>query len=103
MLDRQGSDPIAVRALHCAVEGEVVIGKVGREWKDLTAMEGVFGHDDACGQFIVLESQHSGFHDVCLSNQCSTATPNGGAECLPTIWRSSGSRYQSVPTRLMKP
>jgi len=62
MLDRQGSDPIAL-----------VNGKVGREWKNLTAMEGVFGHDDACGQFSVLESQHSGFHDVCLSNQCSAA------------------------------
>jgi hypothetical protein len=83
--------------------GAVVIGKVGREWNNLTAADGLLGYDDACGQFIVLESQRKGFHDVCLPNQCSNATPNRGAECLPTIWRFSGSRYQSVPSILTKP
>ena len=44
--------------------GALVVGKVGREWKNLTATEGLFGFDGACGQFIVLESQQNGFHDV---------------------------------------
>jgi Sel1 repeat len=83
--------------------GAVVVGKVGGQWKNLTAPQGALGIDDACGQFIVLESQHNGFHDVCLPNQCSTAAPNSQAECLPTIWQFDGSRYWSVPSRLGKP
>jgi hypothetical protein len=72
----------------------VVIGKIGSEWKDLTAKEGLFGFDDACGQFFVLESQHRGFHDVCLPYQCSTLAK--GKSCVPTIWQFDRGRYHSV-------
>jgi hypothetical protein len=38
--------------------GSVVIGKIGTQWKDLTAKEGVLGFDGACNGFVVLMSQH---------------------------------------------
>jgi hypothetical protein len=72
----------------------VVIGKIGSEWKDLTAKGSLFGFDDACGQFFVLERQHRGFHDVCLPYQCSTLAK--GKTCVPTIWQFDDGRYHSV-------
>ena len=83
--------------------GAVVIGTVGGVWKNLTPAEGVPGYNDACGGFIVLESQHDGFHDVCLPNVCSTASPNSGTQCLPTTLQFSEGRYRSVPSRSVAP
>jgi hypothetical protein len=74
----------------------VVIGKVGGVWKDLTAKEGVAGYTGACGLFVVLESRHGGFGDVCLPNQCSPASTAAGAKCVPSIWNFIGGRYRSV-------
>jgi hypothetical protein len=76
--------------------GAVVIGKIGEEWKDLTAKDGLLGFSGACNGFIVLDSEHNGFHDVCLPDQCSTVTPVKGIECVPTIWQFSNGCYRSV-------
>lgn len=76
--------------------GAVVIGKIGSAWKDLTAKQGVFGFTYACGLFVVLDSRHGGFSDVCLPNQCSTVSSPTGKPCVPTIWHFVNGRYRSV-------
>jgi hypothetical protein len=76
--------------------GAVVIGKVASAWKNLTAKEGVAGYEPACGLFVVLASQHNGFSDVCLPNQCSIVSPPAGNACVPTIWNLINRRYQTV-------
>lgn len=81
----------------------VVIGKIGEDWKDLTPKEGLLGFDGACNGFIVLDSQHNGFHDVCIPDQCSTVTPVKDTECPPTIWQFSNGRYRSVANTAAKP
>ena len=83
--------------------GSVLIGKIGTEWRELTAKDGLLGFDGACNLFFVLESQHSGFHDVCLPTQCSYATPIDGRTCAPTIWQFSNGRYRSVAVTPAKP
>lgn len=83
--------------------GAVVIGTVGGVWTNLTPAQGVPGYNEACGDFIVLDSQHGGFHDVCLPNVCSTATPNSGSQCLPTVLQFSEGRYRSVPSSSISP
>jgi hypothetical protein len=81
----------------------VVIGKVGAQWKDLTAKEGLLGFDGACNLFIVLESQRAGYHDVCLPNECSPAPDAKSKACVPAIWRYDGSRYRSINGSLTRP
>ena len=70
--------------------GARLIGKIGNEWKDLTGSTGLLGYDGAFLLFIVLESQHGGFHDVCLAD-------------IPTIWQFSASRYRAVKTSPANP
>lgn len=74
----------------------VVIGKIGTEWKNLSANGDLLGFDSACGGFLVLESQHNGFHDVCLPDQCSGGAPAKDGTCSPTIWQFNNGRYRSV-------
>ena len=74
----------------------VVIGKIGSVWKDLTAKEGVAGYAYACGLFVVLDSRHGRYDDVCLPNQCSTVSSPTGKPCVPTIWHFINGRYRSV-------
>jgi len=81
----------------------VLIGRIGNEWKNLTAKEGLLGYLRACGDFFPLESQHDGFHDVCLPNQCSSGTGVKGKACAPTIWQFSNGRYRSVAFTVAKP
>lgn len=71
----------------------ILIGKVGTEWKDLTANKGLLGFEGACNLFVPLETQHGGFHDVCLPVECSTPAKNG--VCAPTIWHYDGTRYRT--------
>ena len=73
--------------------GSVLISKVGTEWKDLTAKEGMLGFEGACNLFVVLESQRAGFHDICLPDQCSPTTPK---TCVPTIWQYDSGRYRAT-------
>lgn len=84
MLNRQGSDPIAARAFH----GTVVIGKGGREWKNLTAVEVVFGYDDACAQCRFSKASKAVFMMFAFPINVLLQLRMGGAECLPTIWQS---------------
>jgi len=83
--------------------GSVVVGRIGSEWKDLTAREGLLGFEGACNLFVVLESQQRGFHDVCLPVQCSPATKANPAACAPTIWRYDGTRYLATDATAAKP
>ncbi len=83
--------------------GAVVIGKMGGEWKELSAKGGLLGFYGACNGFIVLDSQHNGFHDVCLPVQCSSVTPVTGNACVPTIWQFGNGRYRSVANTTAKP
>jgi hypothetical protein len=75
--------------------GSVVIGKIGNQWKDLTAKEGVLGFDGACNLFIVLQSQNYGFHDICLPVECAPGSRDS-KNCLPMIWHFNGGRYRSA-------
>jgi hypothetical protein len=79
----------------------VLIGKVGTEWKDLTAKEGLLGFAGACNLFVVLESQQSGYHDVCLPMLCSPAGATGA--CAPAIWHYDGGRYRPKDATTAKP
>ena len=81
--------------------GAVLIGKVGTEWKDLTAKDGMLGFDGACTLMVVLESQHKEFHDLCLPTECSQ--PVSGGKCAPAIWRYDGSRYRASDDIPAKP
>jgi hypothetical protein len=83
--------------------GAVVIGLVGGEWKDLTAREGLTGFYGACNGFIALDSQHNGFHDICLPDQCSPATPGRRDTCSATVWQFDNGRYRSVPNTSASP
>ncbi len=78
--------------------GAVLIGKIGEEWKELGSLLGFTG---PCGCFVVLDSQHNGFHDVCLPNECSTPIKNN--VCVgPAIWQFSNGRYRSVANTTLK-
>lgn len=80
--------------------GSVLIGKAGAEWKDLSAKGGMLGFEGACNLFVVLESQRAGFHDICLPDQCSPATPK---TCVPTIWQYDNGRYRLSGATPAKP
>ena len=80
--------------------GAVLIGKIGSEWRDLTAKEGMLGYEGPCNLLVVLESQHSGFHDVCLPNEC--APPYKPGTCNQTIWRYDGTRYRLAETTTLE-
>lgn len=73
--------------------GAVLIGRVGGQWKDLTAKDGLLGFDGACNLFVVLESRHGGFRDVCLPAQC--AAPAQAGACTPVRWQYDGRRYRA--------
>lgn len=74
----------------------VLIGKIGNEWRDLTAREGMLGYDGACTLFVVLQAQHNGFQDICLPNECSPGTGSGSKPCVPSIWRYDNGRYHWI-------
>jgi hypothetical protein len=79
----------------------VLIGKIGKEWKELSAKEGLFGFSGACNGLIVLESRHNGFHDICLADECSATVRNN--QCVsPAIWQFDNGRYRSVAVRTLK-
>jgi hypothetical protein len=82
--------------------GAVVIGEVGAEWTDLSAKGGLLGFNSACGGFLVLESQHNGFHDVCLPNECSPAALDKDGNCSPTIWQFGKDHYHSIANGIPK-
>jgi hypothetical protein len=48
-----------------------------------------------------LDSQHGGFHDVCLPVPCSPLAKEG--TCVPTIWHYDGDRYRASNTPTPKP
>ena len=78
--------------------GAVLLGRIKGEWRDLTAKTGMLGFDGPCNQFVVLETQHSGFHDICLPQECAPSSKPGS--CDPTIWHYDGSRYQVVDSSI---
>jgi hypothetical protein len=69
----------------------VVIGKIGSKWKSLSAGPSL-GYAKACSEFVVLESQHEGFHDICLPSLCSPTSKN----CIPTIWQFKNDHYRII-------
>ena len=82
----------------------VLIGKIGQQWKELSPEGGLLGFTGPCGGFVVLDSQHNGFHDVCLPDECSTPLKVKNNVCeRPDIWQFSGGRYRSVPNTATKP
>jgi len=83
--------------------GSVVVGKIGSEWRDLTAKEGLLGFLGACNGFVVLESQQRGFHNVCLPILCSSGAQVDSAACASTIWQYDGVRYRVSDVTVAKP
>lgn len=81
----------------------VIIGKVGSQWKELSGNEVLEGFSGACNGLIVLESEHNGYHDICLPSQCSMLPPQYGDPCVPTIWQFNNGHYRSVPNTTAKP
>ena len=75
--------------------GAVLVGKIGEEWTELSPKEGMQGFNGACNGLIVLDSQHNGFHDICLPNECSAPVTDN--QCVaPAIWQFTNGRYHSV-------
>ena len=73
----------------------ILIAKVGNHWRDLTAKKGgLRGFIGACNLFVVLDSQHGGFHDVCIPDGCAPGTGTGGKPCAASIWHFGDSRYR---------
>lgn len=70
----------------------VLVGRIKGEWKNLTDKDGMSGFDGPCVQFVVLATQHNGFHDICLPYECAASSKAG--KCDPKIWRFNGTRYQ---------
>jgi len=82
----------------------VLIGKIGQQWKELSPEAGLRGFTGPCGGFVILDSQHNGFHDVCLPDECSTPLKINNNVCeRPGIWQFSSGRYRSVPYTARKP
>jgi hypothetical protein len=79
--------------------GALLVGKVGTEWKALTEMAGYGG---ACTDFLILESQHRGFHDICVGTCASTkaATPNA---CSALIIQFNGEKFSEAASTSAKP
>jgi hypothetical protein len=91
--------PIYTTCCHEFSHGEcsaALIGKVAGVWKDFTG-RGFQGSGWMCHEFLPLETEHGGFHNVCLPNVCSLGTGFGGKSCEPTIWRFNNGRYRDVP------
>lgn len=74
----------------------VLIGKIKGEWKNLTDKVGMSGFEGACKLFVVLATQHNGFHDICLPYECAPSSKAG--KCDPKIWHFNGTRYQVADT-----
>jgi hypothetical protein len=92
-------DPEYQVCCHDAPHGPcaaAVIGKVGSAWRELNEKGGVLGFEPPCRLFIVLDSRHGGFNDVCLPAECSTISSPTGKPCVPTIWHFVDGRYRSV-------
>lgn len=70
----------------------VLIGRIKGEWKNLTDKGGMSGFEGPCNMFVVLETQHNGFHDICLPYECAPSSKTG--KCDPKIWHFNGTRYQ---------
>jgi len=71
----------------------VLIGKVGTEWKDLTAKEGLLGFECACTGFVALDGQHGGFHDVCVPKRVFAASQRRNLRSDTLALRLSASCY----------
>ncbi len=72
----------------------VLIGKIGSQWKDLTAKGDLRGFGKSCRVLLPLESQHYGVHDLCVPSQCGPAKPGEKQSCL--VWRFKNGRYHGV-------
>lgn len=70
----------------------VLIGRIKGEWKNLTDKDGMSGFEGPCNLFVVLTTQHNGFHDICLPNECAPSSKTG--KCDPKILRFNGTQYQ---------
>lgn len=76
--------------------GAVLIGKIGKEWKELSPQQGLQGFNGACNGLIVLKSQHNGLHDICLPNTCAESSVRNNQCVAPDIWQFNNGRYRSV-------
>jgi hypothetical protein len=79
----------------------VLIGRIKGEWKNLTDKDGLSGFEGPCNLFVVLETQHNGFHDICLPNECAPSSKTG--KCDPKIWRFNGTQYQVADSAASSP
>jgi hypothetical protein len=83
--------------------GAVLVGKVGTQWKNLTAKEGLLGFEGACTAFVILDSQSAGFHDICLPNECSPRNAGEGNPCSPMLWQYDARRHTYVDATPERP
>ena len=79
----------------------VLIGSVKGQWKNLTGKDGMSGFEGPCNLFVVLETQHNGFHDICLPSECAPASKTG--KCDPKIWHFNGAQYQVADSAAPSP
>ena len=83
--------------------GAVLIGRSGKEWKELSPKQGLQGFNGACNGLIVLENQHNGFHDIFLPNTCAPLS-GGNAQCVaPDLLQFKDGRYRSASGTASKP
>lgn len=75
-----------------------VVANVGGTWKDVAPIGGGIADGfDRCLFFLPLKSQHNGFHDVCLPNECLPTGPDGKS-CVTEVWQFGEGRYHAVPS-----
>lgn len=79
----------------------VLIGRIQEEWKNLTGKEGMSGFDGPCVQFVVLTTEHNGFHDICLPYECAPSSKAG--KCDPKTWHFNGTQYQVADSAAPSP
>ena len=91
---------VCCRDFHRGPCEAVLIGKIGSQWSDLTAKEGLQGSGEACRDLLPLESQHNGVHDLCIPNECDLATFQRTKHCTAAVWQFRNGRYHDVASKL---
>ena len=79
----------------------VLIGRIKGEWKNLTGKDGMSGFEGPCNLFVVLTTQHNGFHDICLPYECVPSSKAG--KCDPKILHFNGTQYQVADSAASSP
>jgi hypothetical protein len=76
--------------------GAVILGKIAGKWRNLARAVSLFG-SFGCESLMPLETQHNGYHDVCLPSYLSPMTPfvRGGPN-YTEVWQFRHGSYREA-------